>query len=165
MVNSGRHAAYCVRAGCQLAKANKVQEMKRFPCPCCQRLIYPSPPSGDYSICPLCGWEDDPIQSADPYYAGGANKLSLLETRAKWLAANPDFAVKSMQYSLFDVVELTEDISIQGLTAGMSGTVVDVYSRPREAYEVEFCDGEGRTVALLALLPYQLKLISRPAAM
>jgi hypothetical protein len=88
--------------------------------------------------------------------------LSLLDTRAKWLAANPDFTVTSMQYSLLDVVELTEDISSQGLTAGMSGTVVDVYSRPREAYEVEFCDGDGRTVALLALLPHQLKFLYRP---
>jgi hypothetical protein len=32
----------------------------------------------------VCGWEDDPVQRADPSFAGGANVLSLNEARAAW---------------------------------------------------------------------------------
>jgi hypothetical protein len=63
-----------------------------------------------------------------------------------------------MIFSLFDVVTLTEDIPEEGLRAGMTGAVVDVYSKPVLAYEVEFCDSSGRTIAQLALLPNQLRL-------
>lgn len=61
-----------------------------------------------------------------------------------------------MRYALLDVVALAEDVPEDGLTAGMTGTVVDVYSTPTEAYEVEFCDPQGRTIALRAFLPDQL---------
>jgi len=62
-----------------------------------------------------------------------------------------------MEYSLFDVVALAEDVPEDGLAAGMIGAVVDVYTEPTEAYEVEFCDSQGRTLALRALLPSQLR--------
>lgn len=39
---------------------------------------------GAYEICEICGWEDDPVQSADPNYVGGANKQSLNEARKVW---------------------------------------------------------------------------------
>ncbi|WP_244156975.1 CPCC family cysteine-rich protein [Kosakonia radicincitans] len=29
----------------------------------------------------LCKWEDDPVQSSDPGFAGGANTLSLAEAQ------------------------------------------------------------------------------------
>lgn len=56
---------------------------KSFPCPVCRSAV-----AGDvdcYEICPHCGWEDDPVQSTDPSYAGGANGSSLDEARAHWL--------------------------------------------------------------------------------
>ncbi|WP_205205196.1 DUF4926 domain-containing protein [Azonexus hydrophilus] len=56
-------------------------------------------------------------------------------------------------YLLFDVVMLAED----GLAAGMLGAVINVYTEPTEAYEVEFCDSQGRTLALRSLLPSQLR--------
>lgn len=37
---------------------------------------------GGYDICERCGWEDDPVQSANPDLSGGANKESLNEARA-----------------------------------------------------------------------------------
>jgi hypothetical protein len=55
-----------------------------FPCPCCQTLEFAE--AGAYEICTVCGWEDDPIQSAYPDYEGGANKGSLNKCRAEWLA-------------------------------------------------------------------------------
>jgi Cysteine-rich CPCC len=39
---------------------------------------------GAFEICPVCGWEDDPAQSADPGLAGGANEPSLDAARAAW---------------------------------------------------------------------------------
>lgn len=41
---------------------------------------------GGYEICDVCNWEDDPVQSSDPDYAGGANELSLNQARKEWLA-------------------------------------------------------------------------------
>jgi len=41
-------------------------------------------PPGTYEICPVCGWEDDPVQFRDPDRAGGANEMSLNEARAAW---------------------------------------------------------------------------------
>ncbi|MGN6317218.1 CPCC family cysteine-rich protein [Trinickia sp.] len=52
------------------------------PCPCCGQSTLCD--RGSYEICRVCGWEDDPIQSADPDYAGGANSTSLNEARARW---------------------------------------------------------------------------------
>ena len=39
----------------------------------------------------------------------------------------------------------------------MVGAVIDVYTEPALAYEVEFCDALGRTIVQLALLPEQLR--------
>ncbi len=54
-----------------------------FPCPCCGSKVLTI--EGDYELCDVCGWEDDPVQSADPNYAGGANTLSLKQFRKKWV--------------------------------------------------------------------------------
>jgi Domain of unknown function (DUF4926) len=61
-----------------------------------------------------------------------------------------------MKLSLFDVVTLAQDLPALGLFAGMRGAVVDAYTQPVLAYEIEFCDAAGRAIALLALLPEQL---------
>jgi len=37
--------------------------------------------AGAYEICRVCGWEDDPVQEAQPDYAGSANTASLLQAR------------------------------------------------------------------------------------
>ncbi|WP_089401385.1 CPCC family cysteine-rich protein [Noviherbaspirillum humi] len=51
-------------------------------CPCCGQRTISEP--GAYEICSVCGWEDDPVQSADPKYTGGANRESLESARALW---------------------------------------------------------------------------------
>jgi len=55
----------------------------RYACLCCGLLtiVDDHPPPGSYSICPVCGWEDDPVQFADPDYRGGTNTDSLNEVR------------------------------------------------------------------------------------
>lgn len=57
---------------------------KKYPCPCCNQLTYSEPSEGSYIICPVCFWEDDPVQSQDLNYHGGANKVSLNEARKNY---------------------------------------------------------------------------------
>lgn len=37
-----------------------------------------------HDICPVCFWENDPIQNDDENYTGGANDISLLEARSNY---------------------------------------------------------------------------------
>jgi hypothetical protein len=65
-----------------------------------------------------------------------------------------------MKFSLLDVVTLVSDMPEEKLKAGMVGTVIEIYTKPNEAYEVEFCDECGRTITTIALLPNQILLSS-----
>ena len=38
----------------------------RSPCPCCGFMTFDVESRGNWEICPVCFWEDDPVQSADP---------------------------------------------------------------------------------------------------
>ena len=57
---------------------------KLFACPCCGALTLSKRDA--YEICAQCNWEDDPVQSRDPDFRGGANAQSLNEARAAWSA-------------------------------------------------------------------------------
>ena len=53
------------------------------PCPCCGYLTIEKP--GSKEICPVCVWEDDPAQSAEPDFREGANwGCSLSEARTNF---------------------------------------------------------------------------------
>ena len=41
-------------------------------------------PAGSYAICPVCFWEDDNVQLRWPDWAGGANKLSLIDAQRNY---------------------------------------------------------------------------------
>jgi hypothetical protein len=60
------------------------------------------------------------------------------------------------QPRLLDVVALLTDLPDHHLVRGQVGTVVEILDG---AYEVEFCDDEGRTYAELALEPRQLLVL------
>lgn len=62
-----------------------------------------------------------------------------------------------MKRAELDVVVLGEDLPDEGLVKGTVGTIVMVFDTPTLGYLVEFCDEEGRTIAMPALLPAQLK--------
>ena len=48
----------------------------RLACPCCGNLTLEGL-TGHYDICPVCYWEDDPLQREEPAMAVGANVVSL----------------------------------------------------------------------------------------
>ena len=56
------------------------------------------------------------------------------------------------------MVVLNDDRSADGLNAGDVGAVVHIYGEGK-AYEVEFIDGDGSTIALLTLEPSDIRLI------
>lgn len=60
---------------------------------------------------------------------------------------------------LHDSVRLLIDLPGDGLTAGAIGAVVHVFQQPNLAYEVEFTDDNGRTIAQLPLTPDQVQPI------
>ena len=56
-----------------------------------------------------------------------------------------------------DTVELTHEIKEHGLKEGDIGAIVNVY-RDGKAYEVEFVAPNGRTIAVLTLMPDDIRL-------
>jgi hypothetical protein len=59
-----------------------------------------------------------------------------------------------------DCVVLTEDLAGEGLKAGDVGTVVHIHPESA-AYEVEFVTLTGQTVAVITVLPSQLRAVTR----
>lgn len=59
---------------------------------------------------------------------------------------------------LLDVVALTVDLPKYNLWQGQVGTVVEILAEGN-AYEVEFCDREGRTYESVGLRPDQIMVL------
>ena len=57
----------------------------KYKCPCCGFYTFDEKLNGNYDICPVCFWEDDPIQLEDNEYEGGANRVSLIQARHNFL--------------------------------------------------------------------------------
>ena len=58
-----------------------------------------------------------------------------------------------------DCVVLTQDVPDEGLISGDIGTVVHIHSG-ETGYEVEFITLAGQTVAIVTLLPNQIRAIT-----
>ena len=61
------------------------------------------------------------------------------------------------EIQLLDVVALTEDLPQRGLLRGQVGTIVETLAPG--VFEVEFCDDNGRTYAMLSLHAHQLMVL------
>lgn len=60
-----------------------------------------------------------------------------------------------------DIVALTHDIAGENLKEGDSGTVVHCYPNGA-AFEVEFIDSDGMTIAVLTVTNQDIRLIEHP---
>ena len=58
-----------------------------------------------------------------------------------------------------DVVELQCELPEQCLKKGMRGVIVAVFDEPEHAFEVEFCNERGETIAEVSLKPEQLEKV------
>jgi len=59
--------------------------IEKSPCPCCGYKTFDPEPNAPYEICPVCFWEFDPVQIADPDYEGGANTVSLRQAKKNYI--------------------------------------------------------------------------------
>lgn len=58
-------------------------ELDEF-CPCCDYATCDKEDRLNYQICPICYWEDDPVQFKNPNFEGGANSVSLIQARGNF---------------------------------------------------------------------------------
>jgi len=56
----------------------------------------------------------------------------------------------------FDTVVVLNDHLEEGILRGENGAIVEVYTNPDEAYEVEFVDEKGKTRVTIVLHPNEL---------
>jgi hypothetical protein len=61
---------------------------------------------------------------------------------------------------LLETVIATANFPGQSVLAGDLGTIVEIYTAPGLAYEVEFVNPDGSTRALLTLTPAQIRRLS-----
>ena len=54
--------------------------MTKYKCACCGEYTL-TEPAGSYEICKNCGWEEDEVQNDLIDFRGGANVISLRESR------------------------------------------------------------------------------------
>ncbi len=62
--------------------------------------------------------------------------------------------------NLLETVISTANFPEHGVLAGDLGTIVEIYTTPTLAYEVEFVNPDGSTRALLTLAPSQVRRLS-----
>jgi Cysteine-rich CPCC len=60
-----------------------------LPCPVCGFMVNDEGYYGTYNICPICNWEDDGVQLANPCSERGANGNSLAAEQAIWIDRIP----------------------------------------------------------------------------
>jgi hypothetical protein len=58
--------------------------MQKYTCPCCGFKTIEREDTF-YDLCPVCFWETDPYQLANPHYKGGANAPSLAEAQQNFI--------------------------------------------------------------------------------
>lgn len=66
-----------------------------------------------------------------------------------------------MDMKYFEMVRLLKDFPNVGLCKGNVGTIAAILNEPAQAFEVEFFDGYGRTIALLTLCSDDFRVIFR----
>ena len=54
----------------------------KYKCHCCESFtLQENPKDPTFEICPVCYWENDPLQNENPEYSGGANRVSLIQAQ------------------------------------------------------------------------------------
>ena len=61
------------------------RDERTFPCHCCAFWTLTDPAPGSYEVCPVCFWEDDPVQNSHLSFQGGANNVCLNVARQNYI--------------------------------------------------------------------------------
>ena len=62
-----------------------------------------------------------------------------------------------MKFNELECVRTLKDFPEHGIRKGEIGVVIIAFTKPNEAYEVEFDDGSGRPKATFPILPEDLE--------
>ena len=65
-----------------------------------------------------------------------------------------------IRFDLLDIVRLEKAHPEVGLAKGVTGTIVECFETPVEAYEVEFLDEAGELLAELAVDPSEISRLN-----
>ncbi len=66
---------------------------------------------------------------------------------------------------IFETVKTVVDVPALGLSAGAMGAIIDVYSEPSPAYEVEFFDSDNQVVGNISMKLDQVVAMPKVPAM
>lgn len=83
-----------------------------------------------------------------------------LQAGLRYSRAN--YNLREINYMILSInrtIRLIENISSEKLTKGDLGVIVEIFSDPEIAYEVEFCDEKGRTIAQVVLKEHQFEVL------
>lgn len=95
--------------------------MKKYTCPCCG---YKTIEREDtfYDLCPVCFWETDPYQLANPAYSGGANRPSLQEAQQNFILFGA-CEKEVFAYTRLPLVDEVKDENWQPFEANLEDTL------------------------------------------
>ena len=118
-------------------------------CKCCGKYELDS--NSLFQVCPICGWESDPVQENEPNYSGGANEKSLNEYKKEWeyklinKITKKDIDNYNEYYKLLknDIYNIKELDRIK-TKDGRIGTVMGIWF-DSTGLEVEFDDNAPKT--------------------
>jgi hypothetical protein len=96
-------------------------EQRKFPCYCCSFWTLTEPLYGSYEICPVCFWEDDPVQNSDPNFTGGANHVSLTQAQRNYIrfGASEKYFIDKVRPPDLEEIPLVHSSTNAGLEAAM----------------------------------------------
>ena len=58
----------------------------KFKCPCCGYKTMEHNEAEYHDICPVCFWENDPVQNENENFAGGANEICLSDAKENYFS-------------------------------------------------------------------------------
>lgn len=113
-------------------------------CPVCNKTIFPH--RGSFDICDICGWEDDPVQEAEPDFGCGANEMCLNDYkeaymagwRPEWLEELQEEQDEEMEALTNEIVECEQDCEEEKKGIGYKRTSKHPFSEKsfREIQEI-----------------------------
>jgi len=67
---------------------------------------------------------------------------------------------KDFMPKINDTIRLLKALPDEALPVGSIGVIVEEFRAPHEAYEIEFCDKNGATIAQVALRPDDFSVVN-----
>jgi hypothetical protein len=80
----------------------------KYKCYCCGYFtLDENPEKPTFDVCPVCFWENDPLQNEKPDYSGGANEVSLIQAKKnfKLFGAVEESLIKYVREPLLEEFE------------------------------------------------------------